>query len=151
MTSLQGLGLGLFLDGSRDAAHAVAAVGALPLGFKVKLGLARGKYLPGGLHAAPWPFWLKPFSLEISVVWHRVRFGCLVLCLLSRSQRLSLPSVCCRDPGNCLSLVPVWSGRIGFWKGFLVRDGRRWLSDTEEVLGVGTGQGGKSSGRCDHN
>ena len=28
------------------------AVGALPLGFQVKLGLARGKYLPAGLHAA---------------------------------------------------------------------------------------------------
>ena len=34
------------------ATHGVAAVGALPLGFKVKLGLARGKYLPAGLHAA---------------------------------------------------------------------------------------------------
>ena len=30
----------------------VAAVGALPLGFQVKLGLVRGKYLPAGLHAA---------------------------------------------------------------------------------------------------
>ena len=30
----------------------VAAVGALPLGFLVKLGLVRGKYLPAGLHAA---------------------------------------------------------------------------------------------------
>ena len=30
----------------------MAAVGALPLGFKVRLGLARGKYLPAGLHAA---------------------------------------------------------------------------------------------------
>ena len=30
----------------------VAAVGALPLGFRVKLGLVRGKYLPAGLHAA---------------------------------------------------------------------------------------------------
>ena len=30
----------------------VAAVGAFPLGFQVKLGLARGKYLPAGLHAA---------------------------------------------------------------------------------------------------
>ena len=30
----------------------VAAVGALPLGFHVKLGLVRGKYLPAGLHAA---------------------------------------------------------------------------------------------------
>ena len=29
----------------------VAAVGALPLGFQVKLGLVRGKYLPAGLHA----------------------------------------------------------------------------------------------------
>ena len=30
----------------------VTAVGALPLGFQVKLGLVRGKYLPAGLHAA---------------------------------------------------------------------------------------------------
>ena len=30
----------------------VASVGALPLGFGVKLGLVRGKYLPAGLHAA---------------------------------------------------------------------------------------------------
>ena len=29
-----------------------AAVGALPLGFQVKLGLVRGKYLPAGVHAA---------------------------------------------------------------------------------------------------
>ena len=40
------------------------------------------------------------------------------------------PCVCCRDPGDCLFLVPVWSGRIGFskgfliWKGFLVSDGK---------------------------
>ena len=30
----------------------VTAVGALPLGFQVKLGLDRGRYLPAGLHAA---------------------------------------------------------------------------------------------------
>ena len=30
----------------------VGAVGALPLGFQVKLGLVRGKYLPADLHAA---------------------------------------------------------------------------------------------------
>ena len=36
----------------RDATHGVAAVGALPLGFEVKLGLVKGKYLPAGLHAA---------------------------------------------------------------------------------------------------
>ena len=35
-----------------DAIVGVAAVGALPLGFQVKLGLVRGKYLPAGLHAA---------------------------------------------------------------------------------------------------
>ena len=35
----------------RDATHGVAAVGALPLGFQVKLGLIRGKQLPAGLHA----------------------------------------------------------------------------------------------------
>ena len=29
-----------------------AADGALPLGFQVKLGLVRGKYIPAGLHAA---------------------------------------------------------------------------------------------------
>ena len=30
----------------------VASVGALSLGFQVKLGLVRGKYLLAGLHAA---------------------------------------------------------------------------------------------------
>ena len=35
-----------------EATVGVTAVGALPLGFQVKLGLARGKYLPAGLHAA---------------------------------------------------------------------------------------------------
>ena len=35
----------------QEASPAVAVVGALPPGFKVKLGLARGKYLPAGLHA----------------------------------------------------------------------------------------------------
>ena len=34
------------------------------------------------------------------------------------------PCVCCRDPGDCLSLVLVWFGRIGFWKGFLDSDGK---------------------------
>ena len=36
----------------KEATRGVAAVGALPLGFKVKLGPVRGKYLPVGLHAA---------------------------------------------------------------------------------------------------
>ena len=35
-----------------EATVGVAAVGALPLSFQVKLGLVRGKYLPAGLHAA---------------------------------------------------------------------------------------------------
>ena len=35
-----------------EATVGVAAVGALPLGFQVKLLLVRGKYLPAGLHAA---------------------------------------------------------------------------------------------------
>ena len=35
-----------------EATVGVAAVGALPLGFRVKLDLVRGKYLPAGLHAA---------------------------------------------------------------------------------------------------
>ena len=35
-----------------EATLGVAAVGALPLGFQVQLGLVRGKYLPAGLHAA---------------------------------------------------------------------------------------------------
>ena len=37
--------------GVKDATHGVAAVGALPLGVQVKLGLVRGKHLPAGLHA----------------------------------------------------------------------------------------------------
>ena len=36
----------------REAILEVAAVGALPLGSKVKLGLVRGKFLPAGLHGA---------------------------------------------------------------------------------------------------
>ena len=35
-----------------EATVGIAAVCALPLGFQVKLGLVRGKYLPAGLHAA---------------------------------------------------------------------------------------------------
>ena len=35
-----------------EAVVGVAAVGALPLGFQVKLVLVRGKYLPADLHAA---------------------------------------------------------------------------------------------------
>ena len=35
-----------------EATVGVAAVGALPLSFQVKLGLVRGMYLPSGLHAA---------------------------------------------------------------------------------------------------
>ena len=49
---LEGLGLVLFSKRVGEATVGVAAVGALPLGFQVKLGLVRGKYLPAGLHAA---------------------------------------------------------------------------------------------------
>ena len=35
-----------------EATVGVGSVGALPLGFQVKLGLVRGKYLLAGLHAA---------------------------------------------------------------------------------------------------
>ena len=34
------------------ATAGVAIVGALPLGFQVKLGLVRGTFFPAGLHAA---------------------------------------------------------------------------------------------------
>ena len=46
------LGLGTLSKRVGEATLGVAAVGALPLGFHVKLGLVRGKYLPAGLHAA---------------------------------------------------------------------------------------------------
>ena len=36
----------------REATFGVSSIGALPLGFGVKLGLVRGKYLPAGFHAA---------------------------------------------------------------------------------------------------
>ena len=36
----------------KEATAGVATVGALSLGFQVKLGLVRGKYIPAGLHAA---------------------------------------------------------------------------------------------------
>ena len=51
LTSLGELGWDSFLL-VREATHGVAAVGALPLAFKVKFGLVRGKHLPAGLHAA---------------------------------------------------------------------------------------------------
>ena len=46
------LGLELFPRGLVQATVGVASVGAIPLGFQVKLELVRGKYLPAGLHAA---------------------------------------------------------------------------------------------------
>ena len=42
---------GTLSNGVREATLGVASVGALPLGFQVKLGLVRGKYLLAGLHA----------------------------------------------------------------------------------------------------
>ena len=36
----------------KSAIAGLATVGSLPLGFQVKLGLVRGKYIPVGLHAA---------------------------------------------------------------------------------------------------
>ena len=44
--------IGTLSNRVREATLGVAAVGALTLGFQVKLGLVRGKYLPAGLHAA---------------------------------------------------------------------------------------------------
>ena len=44
--------IGTLSNRVREATLGIAAVGALPLGFQVKLGLVRGKYLPAGLHAA---------------------------------------------------------------------------------------------------
>ena len=57
----------------------VAAVGALPLGFQVKLGLLRGKYLPAGLHDA-----------EASYVSSSALF-LLVCCMLLRPLMCLLP------------------------------------------------------------
>ena len=48
-----------------EATVGVAAVGALPLGFRVKLGLVRGKYLLAGLHVAEASY---VFSSSISAV-----------------------------------------------------------------------------------
>ena len=36
----------------KEATAGVATVGALPIGFQLKLGLVRGKCMPAGLHAA---------------------------------------------------------------------------------------------------
>ena len=52
LISLSELGLVRFSKRVREASFGVASVGALPLGFHVKLGLVRGKYLPAGLHVA---------------------------------------------------------------------------------------------------
>ena len=43
---------GTFSSRVKEATHGVVAVGALLVGFKVKLGRVRGKYLPARLHAA---------------------------------------------------------------------------------------------------
>ena len=43
---------GTFSCRVKEATARVATVGALPLGFQVKLGLVRGKYILAGLHAA---------------------------------------------------------------------------------------------------
>ena len=45
-------GAGTFSRRVRQATHGVAAVGALPLGFKPKLEIIGGKFLPAGLYAA---------------------------------------------------------------------------------------------------
>ena len=42
----------------------MTAVGALPLGFQVKLGLFRSKYVPAGLHAAGASFFVYASSLS---------------------------------------------------------------------------------------
>ena len=47
-----GAGAGTLSRRVGEATVGVASVGALPLGFQVKLGLVRGKYLLAGLHAA---------------------------------------------------------------------------------------------------
>ena len=63
----------------REATFGVASVGALLLGFQVKLGLVSGKYLPVGLHAAEASY---VSSSSISALG---RFGpvrCLLLVLL---------------------------------------------------------------------
>ena len=52
LTSLFELGLVRCLTGFVKLLFGVASVGALPLGFQIKLGLVHGKYLPAGLHAA---------------------------------------------------------------------------------------------------
>ena len=48
----------------------------------------------------------------------------------------------CHDPGDCLSLVPVWFVRIGFWKGiwlemggdcFQTHEKKSWVSGQVRV------------------
>ena len=54
----------------KAATLGVAAVGALPLYFRVELGLARGKYLPAGLHAveASYVFASSPSAFRAAIV-----------------------------------------------------------------------------------
>ena len=58
----------------KEATHDVAAVGALPYGFTVKLFLVRGKYLPAGLHAAEASY-VSASSLSVSGLPQSGRFG----------------------------------------------------------------------------
>ena len=64
----------------KEATAGVATVGALPLGFQVKLGLVRGKYIPAGLHAAEALMCLHPrivpFGLPLS--WRCAPIRCLL-------------------------------------------------------------------------
>ena len=67
-----------------QATVGVASFGALPLGFQVKLGLVRGKYLPAGLHAAEASFVSSSSSVPFGLLLFE-RFGpprCLLLMLL---------------------------------------------------------------------
>ena len=59
------------------------------------------------------------------------------LCYLTQGEVGCLFCICCRDPGDCLSLVPVWFGRSGLWKGvwlgmggdgFQTQKKRSWVS-----------------------
>ena len=64
----------------REATFGVGSVGALPLGFGVKLGLARGKYLPAG-SMLPKPLMspprlLVPLGLPLCEQFGLLRWSC---------------------------------------------------------------------------
>ena len=100
---------GTLFNRVREATSGVAS-GGLPLGFQVKLGLVRGKYLPAGLHAAEL---LTSPPLRLALTGSRIlrlsllRSWCNLILQMLSFVRLGCPF--------SVGLVILSSLRISFW------------------------------------